>query len=106
MRKTLSHFSRRHRPLSQVTRVSFVALLVLIHPHYTIWGPGRGYSWHYNKVWEQAQDRLNRIFIGNLEPDLLAGEGGWVANRPVGQSEVKGKKRASVSYYTHLHKID
>ena len=35
---------------------------------------------------EQAQDRLNRIHIGNLESDLLAGEGwgegGWVANRP------------------------
>ena len=35
---------------------------------------------------EQAQDRLNRIYIGNLESDLLAGEGwgggGWVANRP------------------------
>ena len=30
---------------------------------------------------EQAQDRLNRIYIGNLESDLLAGEG-WVANRP------------------------
>ena len=27
---------------------------------------------------EQAQDRLNRIYIGNLESDLLAGE----ANRP------------------------
>ena len=24
---------------------------------------------------EQAQDRLNRIYIGNLESDLLAGEG-------------------------------
>ena len=24
---------------------------------------------------EQAQDRLNRIHIGNLESDLLAGEG-------------------------------
>ena len=33
----------------------------------------------------QAQDRLN------LEPDLLAGEGGWVANHlRVGQSEVNG----------------
>ena len=35
---------------------------------------------------EQAQDRLNRIYIGNLESDLLAGEGlgggGWVTNRP------------------------
>ena len=31
---------------------------------------------------EQAQDRLNRIYIGNLEPDVLAGEGGWVTNRP------------------------
>ena len=30
---------------------------------------------------EQAQDRLNRIYIGKLESDLLAGEG-WVANRP------------------------
>ena len=25
---------------------------------------------------EQAQDRLNRIYIGNLEPNLLAGEDG------------------------------
>ena len=44
----------------------------------------------------QAQDRLN------LEPDLLAGEGGWVANHlRVGQSEVNGTMRASVSYYIY-----
>ena len=44
----------------------------------------------------QAQDRLN------LEPDFLAGEGGWVANHlRVGQSEVNGTMRASVSYYIY-----
>ena len=44
----------------------------------------------------QAQDTLN------LEPDLLAGEGGWVANHlRVGQSEVNGTMRASVSYYIY-----
>ena len=44
-----------------------------------------------------------------LEPDLLVGEGGWVANRLlVGQSKVNGTMRASVSYYmyTHLHIIN
>ena len=56
---------------------------------------------------EQAQDRLNRIYIGNLESDLLAGEGlgGGGGGSPIalraGQSEVKGKKRASVSYYIY-----
>ena len=55
---------------------------------------------------EQAQDRLNRIYIGNLESDLLAGEGwGGGGGSPialrVGQSEVKGKKRASVSHYIY-----
>ena len=55
---------------------------------------------------EQAQDRLNRIHIGNLESDLLAGEGlGGGGGSPIalraGQSEVKGKKRASVSYYIY-----
>ena len=56
---------------------------------------------HYDL--EQAQDRPNRIYIGNLESDLLAGEGGGgspIALR-AGQSEVKGKKRASVSYYIY-----
>ena len=36
------HFSRRHRPLSQVVRLIF-ALLVLIRSHKTIWEPGTGY---------------------------------------------------------------
>ena len=40
--------------------------------------------------------------MGNLEPDLLAWEGGWVANHlRVGQSEVNGTMRASVSYYIY-----
>ena len=44
----------------------------------------------------QAQDRLN------LEPDLLAWEGGWVANYLcVRQSEVNGTMRTSVSYYIY-----
>ena len=44
--------------------------------------------------------RQTELNIGNLEPDLLAGEGGWVANHlRVGQSEVNGTTRASVSYY-------
>ena len=55
---------------------------------------------------EQAQDRLNRIYIGNLESYLLAREGwGGGGGSPIalraGQSEVKGKKRASVSYYIY-----
>ena len=37
-----------------------------------------------------------------MEPDLLAGEGGWGANHlRVGQSEVNGTMRASVSYYIY-----
>ena len=47
-------------------------------------------------IWPGTSPRQTESNIGNLEPDLLAGEGGWVANR-VGQSEVKGKKRASIS---------
>ena len=44
----------------------------------------------------QAQDRLN------LELDLLAGEGWWVVNHlRVGQSEVNGTIRGSVSYYIY-----
>ena len=40
--------------------------------------------------------------IGNLEPDLLDGEGGWVAIRlRVGQNEVNGTMHASVSYYIY-----
>ena len=32
---------------------------------------------------EQAQARQTELNTGNLlEPDLLAGEGGWVTNRP------------------------
>ena len=40
---SLAHFSRRHRPLSQFSRLIFT-LLVLIRPHYTIWEPGTGQS--------------------------------------------------------------
>ena len=51
---------------------------------------------------EQAQDRLNILNIGNLEPNLLAGSAGGspIALR-VGQSEVNGTKSASVSYYIY-----
>ena len=52
--------------------------------------------------------RPTELNIGNLEPDLLAGEGGWVANHLiVGQSEVNGTMRASVSnYILSLHTIN
>ena len=47
----------------------------------------------------ETSPRQTELKIGNLEPDLLAGEGGWVANHlRVGQSEVNGTMRASVSY--------
>ena len=50
---------------------------------------------------EQAQDTELNI-LGNLEPDFLAGEGGWVANHlRVGQREVNGTMRTSVSYYKY-----
>ena len=50
---------------------------------------GYCYSWHYNKVWKVnltwdklKTDLIECMNIGNLEPGLLAGEGGWVANGP------------------------
>ena len=40
--------------------------------------------------------------LSNLEPELLDGEGEWVAKRlRVGQSEVNGTMRASVSCYIY-----
>ena len=57
---SLSHFSSRHRPLSQVACVlSSLCSFFKIRPHYTIWDPGTGYpqtnclisyragAWHY-----------------------------------------------------------
>ena len=52
------------------------------------------------------QTELN---IGNLEPDLLAGEGGWVANRPFVSDKVKRTGQCVPMFpiiYTYLHTIN
>ena len=62
-------------------------------------------------IWTGESPRQAELItcIGNLETDLLAGEGGWVTNRLcVGQSEVNGTMHASVSYYINslaYHKL-
>ena len=55
-------------------------------------------------IWPGTGPRQTELntWIGNLEPDLLVGECGWVANHlRVGQSEVNGTMHASVSYYIY-----
>ena len=51
---------------------------------------------------EQAQDRLNRIYIGNLEPDVLAGEGGWVANRPSCRTKRSEREEACQCFLLYI----
>ena len=75
---------------AQYSSLGIVIHDIIIRYGESIW-PGTG----------PRQTELN-TWIGNLEPDLLAGEGGWVANLlRVGQSEVNGTMRASVSYYIY-----
>ena len=52
--------------------------------------------------------RLN-LNMGNLEAELLAGEGGWIANRPFVSDKVKWMGQSMPMFpiiYTHLHIIN
>ena len=47
----------------------------------------------------QAQDRLN------LEPDLLAGEGGWVTNRPSSLTQCSEWDKAYQCFPLYIYSV-
>ena len=60
-------------------------------------------------IWPVTSPRQTELNIGNLEPDLLAGEVGWVASRRSCRTKVKWMEQSLPVFpiiYTHLLNIN